>query len=56
MLSFLSTVEKSGRRTGNKNSRNKRILRVVPVLKVTIKQYAKAELTTVSVARATSTW
>ena len=49
MLSFLSTAEKSRRQTGN-NFRNKSynvILRFVPVLTVTIKQYAEAELTTV---------
>ena len=52
MLSFLSTAKKSRRQTGNNNFRNKsyQILRVVLVLKVTVKQYAKAELTTVSVA------
>ena len=49
MLSFLSTAERSRRQTGNNNFRNKseQILRVVPVLTVTIKQYAEAELTTV---------
>ena len=55
MSSFLSTAEKSRRQAGNNNFRNKakQILRV-PVLRVTIKQYAKAELTTVSVAVAAS--
>ena len=58
MLSFLSTAKKSRRQTGNNNFRNKRYqtLRVVLVLKVTVKQYAKAELTTVSVAVAASVW
>ena len=54
MLSFLSTAEKS--QTGNNNFRNKQILRVAPVLKVTIIQSTEAELTTISVAVVASTW
>ena len=54
MLSFLSTAKKSRRQTSNNSFRNKsyQILRVVPVLKVKINQYAGAELTTVSVLNA----
>ena len=57
MLSFLSTAEKSRRETGNNNfwNKSKQILRVVPVLKVTIKQYAEAEMTSIR-SVAASTW
>ena len=60
MLSFPSPAEKSQRQTGSNNFRNKssQILHVrdVPVLKVMIKQYAEAELSTVSVAVVASAW
>ena len=58
MLSFLSTAEKSWRETCNNNFRKKswQILHVVPDLKVTIKQYSEAEMTTISVAVAASAW
>ena len=52
MLSFLPTAKKSLRQTGDNNFRNKSCFSA----KMTIKQYAKAELLTVSVAVAASAW
>ena len=57
-VSFLSTAKKSRRQPGNNNGKivNKIILGVVPVLKVTIKQYDEAELTAASVAEVAFMW